>query len=82
MLSDIQKFAMDSLLIEEEGRRIEPEAVEGDFQAQLKRDMKAHNVELDTWGAYHYNVYVQLFASDMGWLQEGFTGLEMPHDDQ
>lgn len=67
----------DIKFMEEESRRIDPEVVEGDFQAQLKRDMKAHNVELGTWGTHHYSVCVELFASDMGWLQEGFTGLEI-----
>lgn len=77
MLNDIEKFAMDSLFIEEEYRRIDPVVIEGEFQAQLKRDMKAHNVELGTWATHHYSVCVELFASDMGWLQEDFTGLEI-----
>lgn len=67
----------DQKFIEAEARRIEPEAVEGDFQAQLKRDMKDYNVELGTWRTHHYSVCVELFASDMGWLQEGFDEMEI-----
>jgi len=77
MVSDIQKFAYDNLFIEAEGRRIDPYTIEGEFQAQVKRDMKAHNVELGTWGTHHYQTLIELFASDKGWLQEGFTGLEI-----
>lgn len=77
-MDDIWKFAADNMFIEAEYRRIDPYPIEGEFQSQLKRDMKAHNVELGTWGRHQYKTCVELFASDMGWLEEDcFTGMEV-----
>lgn len=81
MLSDIQKFAMDNLFIEEEGRRIDPYAFEADQQYQVKQDVKAWAVENDHRPETIYSNMIALHAFDRGWTQEGFTGLEMPHDD-
>jgi hypothetical protein len=79
MLSDIQKFAMDSLFQEEEYRRIEPYVCEGDMQAEVKSDMGKWAKATGVWGSMHYSHIVEAFAEARGWTQEGFTGLEMPH---
>ena len=75
--SDIEKFAIDSLLIEEEYRRIEPYTCEGDMQAEVKSDMGKWAKATGVWGSMHYSHIVEAFAEARGWTQEGFTGLEI-----
>jgi len=75
--SDIEKFAIDSLLIEEEYRRIEPYICEGDMQAEVKSDMGKWAKATGVWGSMHYSHIVEAFAEARGWTQEGFTGMEI-----
>ena len=77
MLSDIQKFAMDNLFIEEESRRIDPYVCEGDMQAEVKSDMGRWAKATGIWGSMHYSHIVEAFAEARGWTQEGFTGMEI-----
>ena len=75
--SDIEKFAIDNLLIEEEGRRIEPYICEGDMQAEVKSDMGKWAKATGVWGSMHYSHIVDAHAEARGWTQEGFTGMEI-----
>ena len=77
MLSDIQKFAMDNLFVEEEYRRIEPQVCEGEMQAAVKSDMGKWAKATGVWGQMHYRDIVLLNAEQRGWTQEGFTGMEI-----
>lgn len=75
--SDIEKFAIDNLFIEEESRRIDPYVCEGDMQAEVKSDMGKWAKATGVWGSMHYSHIVEAFAEARGWTQEGFTGLEI-----
>ena len=75
--SDIEKFAIDNLLIEEEGRRIEPYICEGDMQAEVKSDMGKWAKATGVWGSMHYSHIVEAFAEARGWMQEGFDEMEI-----
>ena len=75
--SDIEKFAMDNLFIEEEYRRIEPYICEGDMQAEVKSDMGKWAKATGVWGSMHYSHIVDAYAEARGWTQEDFTGLEI-----
>ena len=77
--SDIEMFAIDSLLIEEEYRRIDAQPVQGEQSIMVQHDVKAWAVQNGHWPATVYGHMVALHAFDRGWSQEGFTGLEMPH---
>ena len=75
--SDIEKFAIDNLFIEEEGRRIDPYVCEGDMQAEVKSDMGKWAKATGVWGSMHYSHIVDAYAEARGWTQEDFTGLEI-----
>lgn len=75
--SDIEKFAIDSLLIEEEYRRIEPYVCEGDMQAEVKSDMGRWAKATGVWGSMHYSHIVEAFAEARGWTQTGFDEMEI-----
>ena len=75
--SDIQKFAMDNLFIEDEGRRIDPYVYEGDMQAEVKSDMGRWAKATGVWGNMHYSHIVEAFAEARGWTQEGFDEMEV-----
>jgi len=74
--SDIEKFAIDNMLIEEEARRIEPYVVQGDMQAEVQMDMGRWAKDTGIWGSMHYSHIVEAYAEARGWSQEGFTGME------
>lgn len=71
----------DKKIIEGELRRIEPYAFEADQQRQVKQDMKQWGLREGLWPQINYNRIIEAHAEARGWTQEGFTGLEMPHDD-
>ena len=75
--SDIEKFAMDSLLIEEEARRIDSQPVQGEQSIMVQKDMKQWGVENGMWPNLTYWKIVYDHAVARGWTQEGFTGLEI-----
>ena len=77
--SDIEMFAMDSLLIEEEYRRIDAPTAQGEQSSMVQRDMKQWAEAEGWWPASHYQDIVLGHAEARGWTQDGFTGLEMPH---
>ena len=56
--------------IEDEKKRIDAETVEGDLEFMISRDIWAQNGVLDRDA-------VDRYALDQGWLQEGFTGMEI-----
>lgn len=80
MLSDIQKFAIDSLLIEEEYRRIDAQTAQGEQSSAVQSDMKKWAEKEGHWPMMDYVHMVAAHAVARGWTQEGFTGMEMPHD--
>lgn len=80
MLSDIQKFAIDSLLIEEEYRRIDADTAQGEQSSAVQSDMKKWAKKEGLWPQINYHRIIESHAEARGWTQEGFTGLEMPHD--
>lgn len=75
--SDIEKFAIDSLLIEEEYRRIDPQPVQGEQSSAVQSDMKKWGVENGVWPQINYHRIIESHAEARGWTQEGFTGLEV-----
>lgn len=79
-LLEMSQSECDRKFIEAEQRRIEPYAFEADHQYQVKQDVKAWAVKNGHWPATIMGHMIALHAFDRGWSQEGFTGLEMPHD--
>ena len=75
--SDIEKFAIDSLLIEEEGRRIDPQPVQGEQSIMVQHDMKQWGVENGMWPNLAYWKIVYDHAVARGWTQEGFDEMEI-----
>lgn len=75
--SDIEKFAIDSLLIEEEARRIDPQPVQGDQSIMVQVDMKKWAQKEGHWPQMDYVHMVAAHAVARGWTQEDFTGLEI-----
>lgn len=70
---------MNDMLIEEETRRIFPEAVQGEQSAMVQEDMKAWAVKKGVrppdWGPTEDMIVMH--AIDRGWLQANFTGMEI-----
>ena len=75
--SDIEKFAIDSLLIEEEGRRIDPMPVQGDQSIAVQKDMKQWGLDQGLWPSSAYWKIVYDHAVARGWTQEGFDEMEI-----
>jgi hypothetical protein len=75
--SDIEKFAIDSMLIEEEYRRIDPQPVQGEQSIMVQRDMKQWGVENGMWPNLAYWKIVYDHAVARGWTQEGFDEMEI-----
>jgi hypothetical protein len=77
--SDIEMFAVDSLLIEEEYRRIDAQPAQGEQSIMVQLDTKKWAKKEGLWPRINYYRIIEAHAEDRGWSQEGFTGLEMPH---
>lgn len=75
--SDIEKFAIDSLLIEEEGRKINPYTKQGEQSSMVQSDMKKWAEKEGHWPMMDYVHMVAAHAVARGWTQEGFTGMEI-----
>ena len=63
----------NDLIIYDEISKIYADAVVCEMQTEVKRDMKAYNIELGTWGTntHDYKQCIELYAASRGWLQEG-----------
>lgn len=70
----------DMLLIEEEQNRINAQTAQGEQSSAVQSDMKKWAQKEGLWPQINYGRIVEAHAEDRGWTQEGFTGLEMPHD--
>ena len=68
---------MNDILIEEETRRIFPEAVQGEQSAMVQEDMKAWALEKKLWVDEPYKDMIVMHAIDRGWLQANSTGMEI-----
>jgi hypothetical protein len=66
--------------IEAEQRRIKPYTFEAEQSVQVKKDVKAWALKEGMWPRINRFRIVEEYAEELGWSQEGFTGLEMPHD--
>ena len=75
--SDIEKFAIDSLLIEEEYRRIDAQTAQGEQSSAVQSDMKKWAEKEGHWPMMDYVHMVAAHAVARGWTQEGFTGMEI-----
>ena len=68
---------MNDMLIEEETRRIFPEAVQGEQSAMVQEDMKAWALEKKLWVDEPYKDMIVMHAIDRGWLQANSNGMEI-----
>ena len=75
--SDIEKFAIDSILIEEEYRRIDAQTAQGEQSSAVQSDMKKWAEKEGHWPMMDYVHMVAAHAVARGWTQEGFTGMEI-----
>lgn len=63
--------------IEAEQRRIKPYSFEADQSVQIKKDVKAWAVKEGLWPRINRFRILEEYAEDRGWMQEGFTGMEI-----
>lgn len=75
--SDIEKFAIDSLLIEEEYRRIDAQTAQGEQSIMVQSDMKKWAVKEGLWPQINYHRIVEAHAEARGWTQDGFDEMEI-----
>lgn len=75
--SDIEKFAIDSMLIEEEYRRIDAHPAQGEQSCAVQSDMKKWAQKEGMWPQIDYKAMIDAHAEARGWTQEGFTGFEI-----
>ena len=54
---------------------------QGELSIMVQKDMKRWGLKEGLWPHINYHRIIEAHAEDRGWTQEGFTGLEMPHDD-
>jgi hypothetical protein len=77
MLSNIQKSAIDNLLIEEEYRRITAEPVQGEQSCAVQSDMKQWALKEGHWPQMDYVHMIASHAVARGWTQENFNEMEI-----
>ena len=75
--SDIEKFAIDSILIEEEYRRIDAQTAQGEQSSAVQSDMKKWAEKEGHWPMMDYVHMVAAHAVARGWTQEGFDEMEI-----
>jgi len=75
--SDIEKFAIDSILIEEEYRRIDAQTAQGEQSSAVQSDMKKWAEKEGHWPMMDYVHMVAAHAVARGWTQEGFDEMEV-----
>jgi hypothetical protein len=75
--SDIEKFAIDSMLIEEEYRRIDAQPAQGEQSSAVQSDMKKWAEKEGHWPMMDYVHMVAAHAVARGWTQEGFDEMEI-----
>lgn len=73
------KRLIDDMLIEEEVRRIHPEAVRGQQSTVVNDDMQQWAIQSGIWASasYSYDDIVSAYAASRGWTQDNFTGMEI-----
>ena len=64
----------------EEVDRINAQPAQGEQSSAVQSDMKKWAEKEGHWPMMDYVHMVAAHAVARGWTQEGFTGLEMPHD--
>ena len=74
---NINKRLIDDMLIEEEVRRIHPEAVRGQQSTVVNDDMQQWAIQSGIWASASYDDIVSAHADARGWTQDNFTGMEI-----
>lgn len=69
-------------LIFEEVDHINAKPAQGEQATMVQIDCKNWAKKEGLWPQINYYRLMECHAEARGWTQEGFTGLEMPHDDQ
>lgn len=67
-------------IAEEEINRLEALPFQGEQSYMVQIDMKKWAQKEGMWPHSNYRNIISGHASARGWTQEGFTGMEMPHD--
>lgn len=67
----------DIKFVETEVNRINAEVMLGEQAAMIQSDMKRFAVSNDMWPTSVYKDLINAHAEYRGWLQEGFTGMEI-----
>ncbi len=67
-------------LIFEEVDHINALPAQGEQSTMVQVDMKKWAQKEGMWPQINYHRIIEAHAEARGWMQEGFTGLEMPHD--
>lgn len=75
--SDIEKFAIDSLLIEEEYRRIDAQPAQGEQSIMVQLDTKKWAEKEGLWPRINYYRIIEAHAEDRGWTQPDFDEMEI-----
>lgn len=66
----------------DEIRRINADTAQGEHSTMVQHDMKQWALKEGLWPRINYHRIIESHAEDRGWMQEGFTGLEMPHEEE
>lgn len=69
-------------LIFEEVDHINALPAQGEQSIMVQKDMKKWGLKEGLWPHINYHRIIESHAEDRGWTQEGFTGLEMPHEEE
>jgi len=75
-------FFSEILFIENESDRINALPAQGEQSIMIQSDMKKWGQKEGLWPQINYHRIIEAHAEDRGWMQEGFTGLEMPHEEE
>ena len=70
----------DIMFIEDEQFRINADTAQGVQSSAVQVDTKKWAQKEGLWPRINYHRIIEAHAEARGWTQEGFTGLEMPHD--
>jgi hypothetical protein len=67
----------ETTFIEDEINRLEAGTAQGEQSIMVQRDMKKWAEAEGLWPATNYQDIVLSHAEARGWMQEGFTGMEI-----
>ena len=70
-------IVMEMDIIQDEISRINAGTAQGDQSIMVQRDMKQWALKEGWWPATNYQDIVLGHAEARGWIQEGFTGMEL-----